>query len=137
MSCSRCFSCFSKQLNRVYSSTFGALDDWPRAFCAFLRTRLEDDVRCYSYCHGYDFRNPVYLDRQAALNFWLTVFQDYPRLKFVQAAVARFLEENNVQVCANSWRTRVRVTADEDLQKIARPIAKKVPERLAKLVESL
>lgn len=94
-------------------------------------------MRCYSYRHAYDFREPVYLNRQAALNFWLTVFQDYPRLNFVQAAVERFLEENNVQVCSHSGRTRVRVIADEDLQQIARPIAKKVYERLAKLVESL
>jgi len=122
---------------RGQTAAVGALDDWPRGFCAFLRARLEDDVRLYSYRYGYDFRNPVFLDRQAALNFWLTFFQDYPRLNFVQAAVERFLEENNMQVCSNSWKTRVRVTADEELQKIARPIAKKVHERLAKLVESL
>jgi hypothetical protein len=122
---------------RGQTAAVGALDDWPRGFCAFLRARLEDDVRLYSYRYGYDFRNPVFLDRQAALNFWLTVFQDHPRLNFVQTTVERFLEENNVQVCSNSWRTRVRVTADEELQKISRQVINKIYKQNAKLLESL
>jgi hypothetical protein len=122
---------------RGHTAAVSALTDWPRGFCAFLRARLEDDVRGYSYRHGYDFRNSVYLDRQAALNFWLTVFQDHPQLKFVQTTVERFLEENNVQVCSNSWRTRVRVTADEELQKISRQVINKIYKQNAKLLESL
>jgi len=122
--------------HRRQTVAFSALTDWPRGFWAFLRARLEDDVRLYSYRYGYDFRDPVYLDHRSSLNFWFTVFREDPRFDFVQVAVERFLEENNVQICSSSWKTWMRVTADEDLQKIARPLAKQAHARLAELVAS-
>jgi hypothetical protein len=121
----------------VQSLAFKALTNWPIGFCDFLRKHLEWEVRMYSYLHCCDFSEPVYLRNGSSLAFWICEFQHWPEFSFVQEAVDRFLAANNIQVYSDYWSTRIRLEADEDLQKIARPIVQMVLERLAELIEAL
>jgi hypothetical protein len=121
----------------VQSLAFKALANWPMGFCDFLREHLEWEVRMYSYFHWYDFREPVWLKSETSLAFWICNFQHFPQFSFVQQAVDRFLAANNIQVHSGGWSTRIRIEADEGLQKIARPIAQRAFERLAERIEAV
>ncbi len=116
---------------------FQALTDWPTGFCHFLRGRLEQQVRIRSYYSGCDFSGPVHLRDDSPFAFWICGLQDRPGFGFVQEAGARFLAENHIRVEAGYWRTRLIIEADEELQKIARSLAEKGMERMAKMVESM
>ena len=122
---------------QVQLRAFRALADWPTGFCDFLRGCLEHEVRLHSYYCWCDFSGPVYLRNDSSFAFWICGFRNWPTLDFVQAAVDRFLAENNVQVCSECRSTRILVEADEDLQRIARPLAQRGLERIARLMESL
>lgn len=116
---------------------FKALTNWPLGFCAFLRECLEYEVRLHSYSYAWDFSEPTDLRNDSMLAFWVYNPHDLPGSSFVQKAVERFLAENGVTVYPNCWRRRICVNADEDLQKIARPIAQRGAERLAKALKRL
>jgi hypothetical protein len=121
----------------IQLQAFKALADWPTGFCGFLRGRLEHCVRIQSYYSLCDFSRPVYLRNDSQLTTWLSGFQNWPILGFVQEAVDRFLVENNIRAEAEYRRTQFVIEADEELQRIARPLAQKGIERVAKIVESL
>jgi hypothetical protein len=121
----------------VQSLAFKALTNWPMGFYDFLREHLEWEVRMYSYLHCCDFSGPVYLRSGSSLAFWICRFQHLPEFSFVQEAVDRFMAANNIQVYSDYASTRILLNADEDLQKIARPIVQRMLDRLSKLVEPL
>jgi hypothetical protein len=120
----------------VQSLAFKALTNWPIGFCDFLRKHLEWEVRMYSYLHYCDFSEPVYLRNGSSLAFWICEFRHWPEFSFVQEAVDRFLAANHIQVYSDYASTRILLNADEDLQKIARPIVQRTLDRLLKLVET-
>lgn len=121
----------------VQLQAFQALADWPRGFCHFLRGRLEQQVRIRSYYSWCDFSGPVQLRDDSPVAFWVCGLQDRPGFGFVQEAVDRFLVENNIRVESECRRTRLIIEADAELQKIARPLAEKGMERVARLLESM
>ncbi len=123
--------------HRVQSLAFKALTNWPMGFCDFLREHLEWEVRLHSYRHHCDFSQPVYLRNGSSLVFWICEIQNWPRFSFVQQAADCFLAMNNMQVHSNHRRTRIYIEADENLQKIARPIAQRSWDRLVKLFDGL
>ena len=90
----------------------------------------------YSYLHYCDFSEPVYLRNGSSLAFWICEFRHWPEFSFVQEAVDRFLAANHIQVYSDYASTRILLNADEDLQKIARPIVQRTLDRLLKLVET-
>lgn len=127
----------SKQYN-VQLLAFKALTDWPMGFRDFLRKRLEREVRLHSYYHWCDFGKPVYLRGDSSFAFWVLRFEDWPMFGFVQEVVDRFAAENNIQVePKGGWNPCILIEADEELQKIARPLAEKGMERIVRIVESL
>ena len=121
----------------VQSLAFKALTDWPLGFCDFLRECLKHEVRMYSYRYGYDFSRPVYLERGSSLVFWINESHHIPGFGFIREAVERFLPENGIQVLSEYRTNRICVDADEELQKIARPIAQRKWDQLAELFELL
>lgn len=123
--------------HRVQSLAFKALTNWPMGFCDFLREHLKWEVRLHSYCHQCDFSQPVYLRNESSLTFWICELEHFPGFSFVQEAVGCFLAMNNIQVHSDYRRSRIYVEADEDLEKIARPIAQRSWECLVKLFEDL
>jgi hypothetical protein len=122
---------------KVQLRAFKALTDWPKGFCDFLRGRLEHEVRIHSCRCWCDFSRPVYLRNDSSFAFWICGIQNWPGFGFIQEAVDRFLAKNNVEVHADSWSNRILVEADEELQRIARPIAQRAMERVSKIVERL
>ena len=88
------------------------------------------------YCRC-DFSEPAYLRSDSTFAFWICGIQKWLTPGFVQEAVDRFLAQNNVQVHAVPRKTRILVEADEELQRIARPIAQRAMDRVSKLVERL
>lgn len=122
----------------VQLRAFKALADWPTGFRDFLRKRLEREVRLHSYCHWCDFSEPVYLRGGSSFAFWVRRFEDWPMFDFAQEAVDRFAAENNIQVEPTGWwNPRILIEADEELQRIARPLAEKGLKRITRMMESL
>ncbi|MBN1955262.1 MAG: TniQ family protein [Anaerolineae bacterium] len=121
----------------VQLQAFKALADWPTGFGNFLRGRLEQQVRIWSYYSGCDFSGPVHLRDDSPFGFWICGLQDRPGFGFVQEAVDRFLVANNIRVESGCRRTRLLIEADAELQRIARPLAEKGLERMARVLESM
>ncbi len=121
----------------VQQQAFQALANWPTGFRHFLRGCLEQQVRTQSYYSGCDFSGPVHLRDDSPFAFWICGLQDWPGLGFVQEAVAHFLVENHIRVEPGYWRTRLRIDADEELQKMACSFAEKGMERKAKMLEAM
>jgi len=121
----------------VQLQAFQSLANWSTGFGNFLRGRLEQQVRIRSYYSGCDFSGPVHLRDDSPFGFWICGLQDRPGFGFVQEAVDRFLVENNIRVESGYRRTRLIIEADAELQKIARSLAEKGMERMARMLESM
>lgn len=113
-----------------------ALAHWPMGFHTFLQECLHYDVYQHSYHHVEDFSQPVYLTRQATLATWVAPKQ-LARFSFIQEPVARFLEENDLQVQGEGRFLRIRVATNAKLHTLAQPIAQRHRAEIVEIFEKM